>query len=271
MPPDARTYWVEQMDAAHGFMRRLLEYPLVECGEPLCCLRERAREAGVEIVFPDGMKLGRFGRSFHVRQSLVEPIFAAAEALLRRGLVLWLEDGYRSPARQAEGARSDYCFRNALEKVRWELGGREPTAEEVFRRLCVWTATTPKFANHTSGSAVDVWLLRRADGQPVDLGAPYPEFSERTPMDSPFVTDEARRHRRVLCEAFAEQEFLPYPYEFWHFSHGDSDYELLAGRGRAARYGPVHWDDENARLTPVADPLAPFLTLDDIRRRMGAP
>ena len=169
MPPDARTYWTQQMDAAHAFVQRLLAWPVEECGEPLCCLRRRARESGVEIVFPEGKKLGRFGRSFHVRQSLVEKLFGAAEALLRRGYVLWIEDGYRSPSRQAQGARSDYCFRNALAKVRWELRGREPDAELVFRRLAVWTATTPKFANHTSGSAGDVWILQRADGARADL------------------------------------------------------------------------------------------------------
>ena len=178
-----------------------------------------------------------------------------------------MKDG-RSARRQAEGARSDYCFENALAKVRWELRGREPTAEQIFRRLCVWTATTPKFANHTSGSALDVWLLRRGDRTPVDLGAPYPELSERTPMDSPFISGAARRHREVLREALAAHDFLPYPYEFWHFSHGDADYELLAAAGRPARYGPADWDDETRTLTPVADPLAPFVTLDDIRRRM---
>jgi D-alanyl-D-alanine dipeptidase len=257
------------MDAAQEFVQRLLEYPLAECGEPLCCLRERAREAGVEMVCPDGKKLGRFGRTFYVRQSLVEKIFRAAEALLARGYVLWIEDGYRSPGRQAQGARSDYCLRNVLAKVRWELNGREPTAEEVFRRMAVWTATTPKFANHTSGSALDVWLLHRRDGSRADLGAPYPEFSERTPMDSPFISAEARRHRRLLCEALAEEDFLPYPYEFWHFSHGDADYEMLAGAGRPARFGPVHWRPADGGLTPVADPLAPFITLEDIRPRLA--
>jgi D-alanyl-D-alanine dipeptidase len=258
------------MDAAHELMQRLLAYPLAECGEPLCCLRDGARQAGVEIAFPDGKKLGRFPRSFHVRRSLVGRLLGVAEALLRRGWVLWLEDAYRSPRRQAAGARSDYCFRSALEKVRWELHGRTPTPELLFRRLGVWTATTPKFANHTSGSAVDVNLLHRRDGAAADLGAPYPEFSHRTPMDSPFISAEARRNRRMLCEVFAAQGFLPYPYEFWHFSHGDADYELLAGAGRVARFGPVHCSPRDGRVRPVHDPLEPFVTLEDIRRRLAA-
>lgn len=268
MPPDRRRYWAEQMEAAYEFMQRLLAHPVRECGEPLACLKARSREAGVEIAFPTGKKLGRFSRSFHFRRTVVEKLLAAAEGLLRGGYVLWIEDGYRSPRRQAQGARSDYCLRSALEKVRWELNGQAPGAELVFRRLAVWTATTPKFANHTAGSAADVWLLSRRDGSPVDFGAPYPEFSERTPMDSPFISGLARRMRRLLCDALAEHDLLPYPYEFWHFSHGDADYELLAGRGREARFGPVRRSPDDGQVTPVADPLAPFVTLEDIRPRL---
>lgn len=30
-----RRFWAEQMDAAHAFMLELLDYPVVECSEPL--------------------------------------------------------------------------------------------------------------------------------------------------------------------------------------------------------------------------------------------
>ena len=35
-----RAYWTEQMDAAYAFMRRMLEYPVQDCGEPLVSLRD---------------------------------------------------------------------------------------------------------------------------------------------------------------------------------------------------------------------------------------
>ena len=269
MPPDARTYWTEQMEAAYGFMERLLAYPLAECGEPLCCLQTRAREADVEIAFTPGPKLGTLDRLFHVRRSLVAGVLGVAEALCRRGYLLRIEDAYRSPETQARGSGSEYVLQAVLEKVHWELQGLEPTAERVFRRLAVWSATTPKFANHTSGSAVDVSLLHRRDGSLAELGAPYPELSHRTPMDSPFVSAEARRNRRMLCEIFAEHGFLPYPYEFWHFSHGDADYEMIAGRNRPARFGPVHRAGEDGHVVPVDDPLRPFLTVEDVRSQLA--
>lgn len=265
---DARTYWTEQMEAAFGFMERLLAYPVVECGEPLCELQPRARAAGVEIAFTPGPKLGSLDRVFSLRRSLVDGLLGAAESLARRGYLLRIEDAYRSPETQARGSACEYVLRSVLEKVRWELGGGRPSAELVFRRLAVWSATTPKFANHTSGSAVDISLLHRRDGSPADLGAPYPELSHRTPMGSPFISREARRNRRMVCEAFGAGGFLPYPYEFWHFSRGDADCEMIAAVGRPARFGPVNSPGPDGQVVPVDDPLRPFLTVDDVRRQL---
>jgi len=125
-----------------SFMQRLLEYPLQECREPLCCLRESAREAQVAMVFAPGRKPGMFDRGFHVRWSLVEKLPRVAEAFGKRGYVLRIKDAYRTPDTQRRGACSEYVIRSALDRAIWELDGAAPTAELVFRRLAVWTATT---------------------------------------------------------------------------------------------------------------------------------
>ena len=256
------------MEAAHDFMQRLLEYPVEECGESLESLRDRAAEAGVEVVFAAGKKLGEFERVFHVRRSLVEKLLRVAEAFLTRGLVLRIEDAYRRPAVQARGAASAYVIGSAIRKVLWETDGAEPAPELVLRRLAVWSATTLKFANHTAGSAVDVTVLRR-DGSPLVLGAAYPELSHLSPMASPFVSAGARRNRQLMCDLFAEQRFVAYPLEFWHFSHGDADYEMIAGTGKPGRYGPVEWSPDGGGLRPAADILKPLVTADDVAAYMA--
>lgn len=257
------------MEAAHAFAQRLAAYPLAECGEPLACLKTAAGAARVPLCCPDGLKLSRHPRIFHVRESLIEPLLRVAKSFAGRGYLLRIEDAYRTPARQAKGAGGDYAFEKVFEKVRWELDGQsEPTAELIFRRLAVWTATTPKFANHTSGSTIDVGLLAPG-GEPVDLGGVYPELSHRTPMASPFISAAARRNRDLVCDLFAAEGFVPYPYEFWHFSRGDADCEMISATGRPARFGPVHWCTETRTLTPVADPNEPLITVEDIRRRLA--
>ncbi|MDP6495087.1 MAG: M15 family metallopeptidase, partial [Dehalococcoidia bacterium] len=201
MSLDPRTYWTEQMEGAYGFMEELLAYPVQECGESLGCLCKQAREAGVEIVFAPDKKLGMLDRVFSVRESLVGKLLRVAESFLKRGWVLRIEDAYRTPKTQTRGACSEYVIRSVLAKVIWELDGGAPTAELVHRRLAVWTATTLKFANHTSGSAVDITVLRR-DGSMLDLGGAYPQLSHLTPMASPFVSSQVQRNRQRVCELF---------------------------------------------------------------------
>lgn len=253
------------MEAAYAFMQRLLEYPLAECSETLAAVPDAARAAGVRIEFPAGLKLGSLERVFALRRSLVPRLLAIAEALLRQGLVLKLEDAYRSLDVQRRGACCDFILKGVLAKVRWELNGGEPTAELLQRRIAVLTATTPKFANHMSGSAIDISVLRAADGREFDRGAPYLTLSEVTPMASPFISAEARRNRALVNEVFAAQSFLPYPYEYWHYSHGDADYELVAAAGRPGRFGPVHWDAATGAVRPVEDPFLELLPTAVVR------
>lgn len=253
------------MEEAYAFMQRLLAYPTKDCLETLVSVPDAARDAGVRIEFTRGMKLGSLERVFALRQSFVPRLLAAGEALLQRGLVLRLEDAYRSLDVQRRGACCDYILKGVLRKVRWELNGGEPTAELLQRRIAVLTATTPKFANHMSGSAIDISVLHVADGRELDRGAPYLELSEVTPMASPFISAAARRNRELINEIFAAQGVLPYPYEYWHYSYGDADYELVAGAGRPGRFGPVHWDPESGAVRPVEDPLLELLPTAVVR------
>jgi D-alanyl-D-alanine dipeptidase len=270
MASDERTYWAQTMEAAWKLMQRLLDYPLAECGEKLVMLPLLARVSGVEIDFPPGKKRGQFERTYALRESLVAPLFRVAEAMRRRGWLLRVEDAYRPLAVQSQGAMSDFVLSTVLAQTRWELNGECPTAELLHRRLACWTAIVPKFANHTSGSAFDVTILDAASGQEVDRGGVYPDFTLRTPMDSPFVSSTARRNRELANELFAAEGFHPYPYEFWHYSMGDVDAETAIGGGQPGRYGPVHWNRETDELRPEPDVLRPLLTVETVAEWLEA-
>lgn len=258
------------MDEAWALMQRLLDYPLAECGERLVMLPALARQVGVEVDFPPGKKRGKFERTYALRESLAAPLFRVAEGLARRGWRLRIEDAYRPLAVQSQGAASDFVLSTALAQTRWELRGEWPSAAFLHRRLACWTAIVPKFANHTSGSAIDVTILDRVSGREIDRGGVYPEFSLRTPMESPFVSPAARRNRAAINELFAAEGFHPYPYEFWHFSLGDADAELAAGSGRPGRYGPVHWQEETGEMRPEPDILRPLLRVEQVAQWLAA-
>ena len=48
---ERRDYWSAQLDEAHDFMMRAMDYPVEECGERLVSLPDTANEAGVAVTF----------------------------------------------------------------------------------------------------------------------------------------------------------------------------------------------------------------------------
>jgi len=115
-----------------------------------------------------------------------------------------------------------------------------------------------------AGAAVDISVLRRADGAEVWRGKPYLEMSEYTPMNSPFVSAEERHNRQEITRVMERHGFLHYPGEFWHYNKGDSLYQIQARTGQPGRYGPVDWDPATNRVTPYGDPLGVLTPLETL-------
>ena len=264
-----RAFWTEQMDAASEFMQTVMGFPVEECGEPLAPLREAAEAAGVEVAFSgDKIADGR-DRLYLLREGLVGPFLAAARDMNAQGLVLKVEDGYRTLTIQRGLGRTPRVFDAILKKVRWELGGAPPSPEMMFRRITALIATCPKIGTHMSGSAVDISVLSRDTGEELDRGCPYIDLSERTPMESPFVSEQAREARRRITKMMSGHGFAAYPYEFWHYSSGDAYDRILNGSSEPARYGAVDADLSTGRVTPVEDPAAPLHDPADIQRAIA--
>ena len=270
-PDDARrAYWIEQMDAGHEFMMKMLDYPVEECGEGMASLRGAVEDAGVEVVFADTQVGWDFDRIFYVRESLIEGFQGAAREMNERGWVMKVEDGYRTREIQKSLARIEKTFDVILRKVLWERSGVPPSPEDMLRRVTALIATCPKIGTHMSGSAIDISVFHRDTGDEVDRGGPYIEISELTPMASPFISDEARRNRDEITAVMAQHGLAAYPYEFWHYSSGDAYDEYLNGTGKPGRYGPVDFDPATGSVTPIESPKEPLNSLDEIKSEIEA-
>ena len=263
-----RAYWAEQMDAAYAFMNVVCDHPVKECGEPLLPLPEAAQAAGVNVVFSTTTVGNGRQRLFYLREGLIGEFVAVAREMNARGWLLKVEDGYRTRAIQTELGNDPKVFDVILRRVIWELGGKRPSAELMYRRLSALIATRPKVGTHTCGSALDISVLRLEDGDETNRGGPYLELSERTPMASPFVSVEAQRHRQEITELMARQGFVAYPYEFWHYSEGDAYHAFLSGSGTPARYGAVDMNPADGRTTPLVHPEEPLHTFDHIQEEI---
>ncbi len=265
-----RAYWTEQLDLGYAMVEQLLEYPVEECGEPFASIPQAAEAAGVEILFSETKIAGDLDRIFFLRESLVEHVIAIAREMNERGWVLKIEDAFRTVEMQRQLVRKPEVFDAILRMCLWENGGERPSVDFMFRRAIVLVANIPKVGTHMSGSAIDVSVFRMRDGREVWRGGPYLEMSEKTPMRSPFITEEELKNRLEITAIMESHGFMHFPYEFWHFNQGDAGDHILNQTPGPARYGPVDWDPSTNRVTPVRDPLKPLNPLPQIEQAIQA-
>ena len=265
-----RAYWSGQMDQAFQFMNTVCEYPVEESGEPLVSLPQAVGGASVEVVFSETPFAGQCNRVFCLRVGLIESFLTLTRAMNNRGWILKLEDGYRSAEMQTLAGRVPMIFDIVLQRVMWELGDAVPDPDLMYRRVSALVATRPRVATHMSGSAIDISVLRRDDGVELSRGGSYLEFSERTPMESPFVTSEERQNRHAIKQLMANHGFVDYPYEFWHFSKGDAYAEYLIGSHKPGQYGAVQFAPTSGETKPIADPERPLHSLEEIQSLINA-
>ena len=267
-----RAYWTQQLEAAYAFMfESILPYPVVECGEPFVSLREAAAQADVVVAFSSLKHVNDLDRLFYLREGQISNFLGAAKKMNELGWVLRVEDGYRTREIQKYLGLTPKVFDAVLQRVMWELEGKVPSPEFMFRRCSALVATVPKFATHMSGSAIDISVMNRNDpALEVDRGGPYIELSELTPMDSPFVSGVGQRHRNQITALMHDCGFVEYPWEFWHYSSGDAYDQFLRKTGKPAIYGAVDWDPVTNVVTPMADATAPLNSEEEIRAEIEA-
>ena len=257
-------FWVEYMEQSYALTEAIMRHPLQESREGFASIRAAAEAAGVEVRFSTTQLAGTFERLFVIRESLIPDLMAIARDMNARGWLLKIEDGYRTREMQTALGRAPAVFDRIVQSCIRECGGRRPPVELVSRRAMVLVANVPVTGTHMAGAAVDISVLRRADGAEVWRGKPYLEMSEYTPMNSPFVSAEERHNRQEITRVMERHGFLHYPGEFWHYNKGDSLYQIQARTGQPGRYGPVDWEPATNRVTPYGDPLGVLTPLETL-------
>jgi len=263
-----RDFWARRMDEAYAFMQRVRQQPVHEGGEPLRSLVEAAQSAGVEVAFSSRPHVQGLPRLYFLREGLVAAFLAAAREMAGRGWVMRVEDGFRTRDMQRQLALQPYTFDIIRERVRWELEGQPLTADLVLRRMSALVANAPQVGTHMAGSALDLSVLDRANGDEIDRGGSYLELSELTPMDSPFVSLAAQANRAAITALMARHGFVAYPWEFWHYSRGDAYEAILQGLDQPARYGPVDVDLATGQVQSIQAPLEQLNSLEEIASRL---
>ena len=87
-----------------------------------------------------------------------------------------------------------------------------------------YVAPPGKGSNHNRGQAVDI-SLADAQGNLLDMGTPFDDFTERSHMYNDEIPRQARKNRRLLRSIMTKAGFSVYKHEWWHFDYKEKKYE----------------------------------------------
>lgn len=131
-----------------------------------------------------------------LRREAAEALGRVQARLSRQGLGLLVYDGYRP-------------VRATLAMVEW--------AERTGRVALLDDGYIARRSRHNMGVAVDLTVVSRATGAPLDMGTPFDTFDESAHTAN--ATGRVARNRSVLVDAMEAEGFVNYEQEWWHFSY----------------------------------------------------
>lgn len=195
-----------------------------ESGEPLVALAEYAPSVIIKrtSVIP------------YLRLQVAQMLETAARTLppdRRIGVV----DAWRPFERQV---RIWQWMWRALEEARPGL-----PYSAMRRMICRFVAPIDQKAppGHTTGAAVDVWLLDEA-GEQIDVVSPFTHL-RAAPTYVYGLDEEAHRNRHMLVDAMLAAGFSNCRDEWWHYSFGDAGWAVRMDVPECI-YGRIDLDPE---------------------------
>jgi D-alanyl-D-alanine dipeptidase len=87
-----------------------------------------------------------------------------------------------------------------------------------------YVAPPGKGSNHNRGAAIDL-TLADAEGNLLDMGNPFDDFSELSEYDNDSIPRQAYKNRKLLRKIMTKAGFKPYNNEWWHFDYKKKRYE----------------------------------------------
>ncbi len=94
---------------------------------------------------------------------------------------------------------------------------RSPIVQEKLKSVCNDTDYVADISNHCRGITVDLTLA--LNGQYVDMGTEYDDFSPRAHANYTGLAPEQLANRQLLTEVMTQLGFVQHPNEWWHFDY----------------------------------------------------
>ncbi|RJO63667.1 MAG: D-alanyl-D-alanine dipeptidase [Candidatus Omnitrophota bacterium] len=137
----------------------------------------------------------------YLRRVVAEKLKRAQEMYKTKGLCIKIFDCYRPLS---------------VQKRMWELIQDER-----------YVANPAAGSKHNRAAAVDLTLLD-AEGNELDMGTGYDDFTPSSAPGAEGISAEARKNRAVLVKVMTECGFKPSTTEWWHYDSDDwEQYDIL--------------------------------------------
>jgi zinc D-Ala-D-Ala dipeptidase len=165
---------------------------------------------------------------YYLRASVLEKL-QSAQAYLQAQHPHWrlqIFDAYRPV--EVQQYMVDYTFRQAAQEQGLDSTQlSEPAAAELWQQVYkIWAVPSFDLATpppHSTGAAIDLTIVDQQE-QPLDMGSPIDEMSDRSQPDYFADRPEGQtyhQNRQLLCQVMEQAGFQRHPGEWWHFSWGD--------------------------------------------------
>ncbi len=158
--------------------------------------------------------------SFFLREKVVQKLIKVQNQLPKH-LKLVLKAGYRPLEVQRELFTDNLIyFKNKFP---------EKTEQELYKMNLEFVADPDNFIPpHSTGAAIDLYLLDNRSNQPLDMGSPinYPDDLSWT-WNIENLTKAQAENRKFLTETMLKYSFANLASEWWHYSYGDQYWALF--------------------------------------------
>jgi D-alanyl-D-alanine dipeptidase len=175
----------------------------------------RMQLADLATVAP-GVRFDLRYATTHNFTGAVLPGYGAAKPLLRRQAAVALAGVERDLERHGMGLKVWDGYR----PVRATLG-MVAWCEANHRVDLLNQGYIARHSRHNQGVAIDLTVVRLADGRELDMGTGFDEFSDRAHTAN--ATGLQAANRKVLGDAMRRAGFVNYIDEWWHFSFDVAD------------------------------------------------
>ncbi len=193
-----------------GLSKQLCAVPIE--GELAYATKENFLGRVVDGYHPDALEVCLLTRK------AAEQLCDVQNEVVKQGLGLFVFDAFR-PLRAVKNFSSWYRepLNNDFEKERKQVHFPHLKKEDLVR-----LGYAPEtISRHNFGGAVDLSLMRLEDKQFLDMGTVFDFFDSSSHLDAKaeIIGEEALQNRELLVNVMESFDFLPYPFEWWHFEY----------------------------------------------------